>query len=209
MELHRLTTMVEHDPQVFNSLYEKTLNLRRKLTTQIDHRRFGVTPDEIMSWFDDKFMFVFNKYYHKHNPEILLGHIINALQLFKYRIIKSAYTYKNSQQIVHVDDTATFTELMVNESVEVDLYATKFYGYMKNHLSDNAYLLLELQLNPPPYILCRVTNEDDKKIPKITDEILIEYLGLDYNKKTLRFIAGLREEIKASVIKAKSYFRAS
>lgn len=94
MENHRLTQMKDYDPLVFGRIYQQTRPLVKTLIRGIDYSRFDVTPDIVESWFDDKFIFVFNKYCDKHNEDVLKGHIINALRLFRNRVLKSAYTKK-------------------------------------------------------------------------------------------------------------------
>ena len=104
METHRLKPMpTGYDEQLFNSLYKATEKLRNKLVYGIDNRRFGVEPAEIKSWFDVKFIYVFTKYYPKYsNPEVLKAHLINALQLFKYRILRKAYTVESLHMLSNV-----------------------------------------------------------------------------------------------------------
>ena len=83
MELHRLKPMESgYDSQLFNKLYKETTQLRKSLARQIDSRRFGVSDDVILSWFDDKFMFVFNKHFKDKEVDVLRGFIINSLQTF-------------------------------------------------------------------------------------------------------------------------------
>ena len=72
MELHRLKPMESgYDSSLFNKLYKETAPLRKSLARQIDSRRFGVSDDVILSWFDDKFMFVFNKHFKDKEVDIL------------------------------------------------------------------------------------------------------------------------------------------
>ncbi len=88
MEIHRLTPMKDGYSEVlFNKIYSETHNLRKSLANQIDPRRYGVSPDIILSWFDDKFIFVFNKHFSDKNPDILKGFIINSLKTFKYTFL--------------------------------------------------------------------------------------------------------------------------
>ena len=92
MELHRLKPMEEGYPvELFNKLYKETKYLRKSLTRQIDARRFGVSPDIVESWFDDKFIFVFNKHFKDKNEDVLKGFLINSLRTFKLRILRKAY----------------------------------------------------------------------------------------------------------------------
>ena len=77
MEEHRLTTMKEgYDEKLFNDLYEKVKPLKRKLASTISTSKLGISYDDILSWFDIKFIFVFNKYFENKEPEVLKGFII-------------------------------------------------------------------------------------------------------------------------------------
>ena len=97
MESHRLKPMVDgYDEKLFNKIYQDTELLRKKLTYQIDARKFGFDQNEIYSWFNVKLIFTFNRYYNESTPEILKAKIINSLQNFKNRIIKLSYSLKNS-----------------------------------------------------------------------------------------------------------------
>ena len=63
-ELHRLKTMQEnYDQQMFLRLYKVCKPVIRNLTKQIDYKRYNLTPDIISSYFWDKMLYVFNKYY--------------------------------------------------------------------------------------------------------------------------------------------------
>jgi len=214
MEENRLKPMVKHDPKIFNDIYSKTHKLRKSLAAGIDARRFGVDYNEILSWFDVKFIYVFNKYYNEHNPEVLKGHIINALQLFKFRIIRAAYTAKHSQNIAYVEDI-NLLEDVVTEENDVTNSKDYFYNmamdYFKATLSDNAYQLLEVELNPPPYILSRLTDiegKPSKRINKIPNHLIAEYLGLGSSDKEVKYIKGLRKEVSQATVSARDYFQA-
>ena len=86
-ELHRLKPMQEYDEATFNRLYKVCKPVIRNLTRQIDYKRFNLTPDIIQSYFWDKMLFVFNKYYGEcteehlkaRNPCINLVHSKNKL----------------------------------------------------------------------------------------------------------------------------------
>src|SRR5687768_15620783 len=104
MEESRLKPMIEeYDREIFNDYYQRTAALRKKLASQIDHRRFGVDQEEIESWFTVKFIYAFNKYYHE-KKDTLLGYLIKSMQLFKCRVLRKAYTYKCSQSIISLDE---------------------------------------------------------------------------------------------------------
>lgn len=209
MELHRLKPMVEnYDVSLFNELYSKTESLRRKLSSEINPHRFGLTSDDILSWFDDKFIYAFNKYSLVHGKEVLLGHIINALSFMKCRILRAAYTQKYSQQIINLENPATISDQFIEEGNTASFYYEKLERYMKSILSDNAFYLLQIQLNPPPYIMHRLNpGADSKKLDKISNELVMEYFDIPINKKTLKYILGLKEEIKKGIELAKRHFR--
>ena len=62
-EIHRLKPMKEYDQAVFQRMYKICKPVIRNLVRQIDAKRFDLTPDIIQSYFWDKMLFVFNKYY--------------------------------------------------------------------------------------------------------------------------------------------------
>ena len=176
MELHRLTPMKPHDPKLFNDLYKKTERLRKSLVYQIDASRFGVTQDEILSWFDDKFLFVFNKYVDQKNPDVLLGFIINSLKVFKLKILRRSYQDNNSVNLnsISIEDLAVFNITDVKEEDNKELLLNVVMGFMQNHLSEGAYELLQLQLNPPLFI----TSKLSKPGIKIPAKLILEFMGL-------------------------------
>jgi hypothetical protein len=211
LELNRLKPMPEnYDKELFNSLYSKTENLRRKLASQIDARRFGLGKEDIVSFFDVKFIFVFTKHYDK-PKDILLGFILNSLQNFKCRILRSAYTQKFSQSIVHVENPSVLEGYLYeddpNYSAPHDHYFEKFMTFMKEHLSDNAYTVLDLKLNPPPYIYNKLNTSKDANLQKIPDHLILEYFDLGSSPKAYKYLENLKKEIRHAVNYAKVYFK--
>lgn len=209
MEIHRLKPMKEGYPEeLFNKLYQETKNLRRSLANQIDSRRYGVSKDIIESWFDDKFIFVFNKYFESKEPELLKAYIINALKTFKLRILRKAYNKEGlfycsmvelegeNELINFIPDDITF----IKNDDEYDL-AIKF---MRERLSDNAYIFLQIQLNPPPYILERINNHNSR----IPNKLIAEYLSIDTHDEDHinKVFKNLKKEINKAIKSAKDYF---
>ncbi len=207
MEIHRLTTMrSNYDPKLFNQLYQETQSLRISLANQIDHRRFGVSKDIILSWFDDKFIFVFNKHFTDKDPGILKGFLINSLKTFKFRILRKAYTEK-AEGILSTIELEGEKELIniipiSSEMDESNLFMEMVNKFMIEKLTDDAFLIFELELNPPPFIINRI-KEPNSHIPA---KILAEYLDLGLSSKAIRYINELRKEIKLNTKKAKEYF---
>ena len=206
LELNRLQQMPEnYDEKLFNHLYSKTENLRRKLTSEIDPRRFGLSYEDILSFFDIKFIFVFSKYYQE-SEGILLGYLINAMKNFKCRILRKAYTKEFSQSIVSVDDVLTLEENLYEHQVEVsnkEYYHTLLMDFMKKHLSMNAYTIMDLQLNPSPYIQHKLNISPDANIQKIPDHLLLEYLELGNSAKAYKYLDSLKKEIRNAIGYAK------
>jgi hypothetical protein len=207
MEEHRLKPMpTNYDQEMFNRIYDSTRNLTKSLARGIDARRFGIDQEELESWFDVKLLFVFTQYYGK--PEgVLKANIINALKNYKCRIIKKAYTTKFSQNIISTED-AIIQEPVENEHGQ-DFYFEKLMTFMKEHLSENAYTLLDLQLNPTPYILKRINPCKDSNLQKIPDNLLLEYFDLGSSPKALKYLTNLKKEIRNAVKYAQLKLRAS
>lgn len=217
MEEHRLKPMPDqYDQNLFNKLYKETQLLRNKLVYNIDARRFGVDSNEIASWFDVKFIFVFSKYYKefKDEPGVLKGHLINALQLFKYRVLKEAYMDKNKQYLNKIEiQEIEYFEALISTEEETEReenhnhLLSKILSFLKSKLTDDAFLIFELQLNPPPFILHRLESLSNQRSGSIPNDILADYLGLIPNRKVISYIAELKKEIKVTVESAKEYFQ--
>lgn len=215
MEENRLKPMVEgYSPVIFNDLYQQTSALRKKLASQIDCSRFGVDYPEILSWFDVKFIFVFNKYYRQHekNPEVLKGHLIKGLQFFKCRILRVAYSQKSLaiMKTIELNDYEEFENVFIEEPTEMNSSNYHLYNlaikFMKENLSDNAFELLNIQLNPPPYILSKLEAEGIENYNKIPNSIIADYFELGNDDKVIKYINTLKKEIKDITKKASDYF---
>lgn len=208
MEENRLKPMGDYDHGVFTRIYHNINNLKRKLARGIDHRRFGVDQEEIISWFDVKFLYTFNKYHDKMDENLLQGYIIKSLQLFKFRILRNAYTYKYSQSMVPVEDYTELEEYDVEEiepSKKEELLSLAM-DYMKSILSDNAYLVLEIKLNPPPYITSKLANRKSNNT-KIPHSLIADYLGLGDSVNGIKLIKTYLSEIDEAMDKAREHFK--
>lgn len=207
MEIHRLTTMKEgYSETLFNKLYQETFNLRRSLASQIDHRRYGVSHDIVLSWFDDKFIFVFNKHFNNKEPGILKGFIINALKTFKFRILRKAYTKESDfySSTIQLEGEQNLINIIPDNNIEDTesiflKYAIKF---MKENLDDDAKLIFDIQLNPPPFILNRI-NKHSSKIP---NDLILEFIGIESNNSSKKYISHLKQQIILQTTIAREYF---
>jgi hypothetical protein len=202
MEENRLTTMaIGYDEKLFNRLYKETEPLRRKLAGQIDARRFGLFYDDILSMFDIKFIFAFNKHWQRKDPpEKIKAIILNSLANFKCRILKAAYTHKFSQSITSLDGMlGDYEDLFPDNSPQENTQLDKALKFMKNNLSENAFTLLEIQLNPPPFILNKINVSKDKPLQKIPDHLILDYFGLGCNNNSQKYLGRLKKEIRNAV----------
>jgi hypothetical protein len=205
MENHRLKPMKEgYDENLFNELYSKTKALRNSLVYQIDSRRFGVTHYEIQSWFDDKFIYVFNKYYGEKTDEMLLGYIINSLKQFKNRVLRKAYQGSIYENIIRWDE-GDLINIIPNEKEPSDKQAlvNLMNEFFHKRLSQEAYMVYSVELNPPPYIVERIAHSGSH----IPAWLIADYLGWPDSKYTLKLINRFRKEIEKVTLEAKLYFQ--
>lgn len=206
MELHRLLPMNDgYDKELFNRLYKETSDLRSYLTYQIDSRRYGVTPDIVKSWFDDKFIFVFNKYHNQLDNDLLKGYIINALKTFRFRVLRKAYgkynIYNNEVALEgesHLINIIPIEEENTSHQIFLELALT----YLKKNLCDDAFLVLELDLNPPSYITQKLITPKTK----IPAKLIAEYLDLEINHDSITYINDLRKEASYWITQAREHF---
>lgn len=207
MEIHRLTQMKEGYPvDLFNKLYKETRGLRKSLSYQIDHRRYGVSSDIIESWFDDKFIFVFNKHFQELEPDVLKGFIINSLKTFKFRILRKAYNIEGEffSSCVTLDGEFDLINIIpeTNTIDNSDTFYNLAIEFMKKKLSDNAYLLFQIQLDPPPYIISKLKNSKSR----IPNSLVLEFLNIDPTPESDRYIKSLKKEINNAIKNAKEFF---
>lgn len=205
MEIHRLKPMpIGYDEELFRELYEKTQNLRESLIYQIDEKRFGVTKDELRSWFSDKFLFVFQKYYGKMDSQTLLGHLINSLKTFKFKVLRRSYQLNNSINLntISMDDLSMFNSIEDEWDEDHELLYNMAMDFLQDKLSREAWTLLQIQLTPPMFITSRM-NKLNTKIP---GSLILEFLGEEVNEINLGIIRSLRREINDATALAQLHF---
>ena len=177
-ELHRLKPMKEgYDKKLFNKLYKVCKPIIRNLTRQIDYKRFNVTPDIIESYFWDKMIYVFNRYYGEVDEEHLKADIIRSLTTFKNKLLRAAY---GELAEINMDEQNAKSEML-----------QMVYDYMNEHLSPDAQLVFEVLMTPPPYIKERI-----KDGQRITNLLLVDFFDLPKNRNSVRFFTEIREDIQ-------------
>lgn len=196
-ELHRLKTMQEnYDQQMFLRLYKVCKPVIRNLTKQIDYKRYNLTPDIISSYFWDKMLYVFNKYYGTCSEEHLKARILASLSTFKNKLLRSAYgeQAEYNQSLFKLDDLFDNDKELEDDSEEEKAKSEMLdmmYDYMKEHLSMDAYLVFEVLLTPPPYIKERI-----KDSRRITNLLLVEFFDMPKTNSSVKYISELRSDIQ-------------
>lgn len=196
-ELHRLKTMQEnYDQQMFLRLYKVCKPVIRNLTKQIDYKRYNLTPDIISSYFWDKMLYVFNKYYGTCSEEHLKARILASLSTFKNKLLRSAYgeQAEYNQSLFKLDDLFDNDKELEDDSEEEKVKSemlAMMYNYMKEHLSMDAYMIFEVLLTPPPYIKERVKDNG-----RITNLLLVEFFDMPKTNASVKYISELRSDIQ-------------
>ena len=196
-ELHRLKTMQEnYDQQMFLRLYKVCKPVIRNLTKQIDYKRYNLTPDIISSYFWDKMLYVFNKYYGTCSEEHLKARILASLSTFKNKLLRSAYgeQAEYNQALFKLDDLFDNDKELEDDSEEEKAKSEMLemmYDYMKEHLSIDAYMVFEVLLTPPPYIKERI-----KDSGRITNGLLVEFFDMPKTNASVKYISELRSDIQ-------------
>ena len=204
-ELHRLKVMSEdYDKKLFNKLYKLVQPVIRNLVRGIDVNRLNTSPDILTSQFNDKMLFVFNKYYDTVEEEHLKANILRALSTYKNHLLKYAYSEKatfnqnlKSFEDLFDDSKEDFSdELEEQEKAKIEMW-NLLKNYILDNLSPDAQLVWEVTLNPTPYI------EMNAKYGRITNTLLVDFFDLPKTRDSVRYIGELKEEIQSVMEKAK------
>lgn len=208
-ELHRLKDFNQtYDVELFNKLYKNMKPLMRRLSKQVDPKRFNVTSDIIFSYFSDKFIYVFNKYQGEYDEEHLKAALLSSLTTFKNRLLRNAYTKQAeyNQQISQLEDLFDDSKELIDDSEEELLKEERLellYSYMKEHLEPDTYLIFEVQMDPPEYIRERLKSDNSR----ISAMLLLDFFGLPRTKSNSDWISEKRKDIEYWVEQAKKEFK--
>jgi hypothetical protein len=202
-ELHRLKPMQNYDEAMFNRLYKVCKPVIRNLTKQIDYKRFNLTPDIISSYFWDKMLFVFNKYYGTCSEEHLKARILSSLATFKNKLLRFAYgeVAEYNQNLFKLEDLFDNDKELEDDEEETKAKEDMLellYDYMKANLSSDAYMLFEVLVTPPPYIKERMPESG-----RITNILLVEFFDMPRTKNSIKYISELKADIQYWEEKAK------
>lgn len=203
-ELHRVQPFTGDDEDRFEKFYKTCKPLIKSLTRQIDARRYGVDSSIIQSYFNDKLMYVFNKYKDKYEDEQLKATILSSLKTYKNKLLRSAYSqqsefnqsctsfevlYEGDKELIDDDEESRYKEEKLSELRE----------YLKKNLTMEEYLLFQTELNPPLYLKEKMVESRGR----ISILHLIDFFGLPRDKRSQLMITGMRNNIKDTLERAK------
>lgn len=206
-ELHRLKPMQEsYDVALFEKLYKISKPVIRRLSKQIDPQRFNVTRDIIESYFWDKMLYIFNKYYGTCTEDHLRARVLGGLSTFKNHLLHSAYTERAAfNQSLHSfeDLYEDSNEDKLDEEPEFSTSAIweMVNEYMMKNLYPDAQLVYEALYSPPPFIREYPGYKDGGRI---TNKMLIEFFDLPATNASEKYIKELREDIDYWISRAKN-----
>lgn len=198
-ELHRIKPLEKYDEKIFTKLYKLCKPVIKNLVKQIDCRRYNVSKDVINSYFWDKMLFLFNRYYEESegDVEFLKAHILRGLSTYKYHLLQEAYTeraeyfqsltsldelYDNNKEDLTTEDDSTYKEELLKT----------LYEYMNKHLSPDAMLIFECLMTPTAFLL----EKTDNGRVRITNSMLAEFFNLPKAKTSIQYISDLRHDVE-------------
>lgn len=202
-ELHRLTELKPYDQDLFNRMYKTCKPLIRRLTKGVDSRRFNVSQDIIQSYFWDKFLYVFNKYQDKYDEERLKATILSSLQTFKSKLLRNAYTKQAefNQELTSLENLFDNNKELLDDSEESRIkeeQSIEFHKYMKEHLTQDEYLVMQIQLDPPKWFEDKIKESHGK----LSILHLIDYFELPRDKTSINFFSKIRKNIQKTIEQA-------
>lgn len=202
-ELHRLTELKPYDQDLFNRMYKTCKPLIRRLTKGVDSRRFNVSQDIIQSYFWDKFLYVFNKYQDKYDEERLKATILSSLQTFKSKLLRNAYTKQAefNQELTSLENLFDNNKELLDDSEESRIkeeQSIEFHKYMKEHLTQDEYLVMQIQLDPPKWFEDKIKESHGK----LSILHLIDYFELPRDKTSINFFSRIRKNIQKTLEQA-------
>lgn len=198
-ELHRIKPLKDYDEKIFQKLYKLCKPVIRNIVKTIDCRRFNVSSDVMASYFWDKMLFVFNRYYKQCNGdfEFLKAHILKGLNIYKYHLLHDAYT----ERAEYFQSLTSLDTLFDNNKEDVEFEEDNgykeellqiLYNYMRSHLSPDAMLVFECLMTPTEFLLEKT--EDGKH--RITNKMLVEFFNLPMNRYSIAYIGDLRRDVE-------------
>ena len=123
--------------------------------------------------------------------------------------MRSSYQakYHNHAHQLDISELYNYDDIIEEPSKSInEEELEKVLTFMKGKLNNDAILILEIELNPPDYILEHLKDLGKKPNQKIPHEVIADYLGYGRSQNVIEYIKDLRSEIKYVMGLAKSFF---
>jgi len=160
-------------------LFSETEGLKKKLASSFNYSRYGFSYDDIIGFLDDKIIHVFMRYPDKDYEE-LLGLCITSMR----RVIPRLARKYGREVLV---DSIVFERAVTEEAPQISTLISNVIPLLETH----SRALIEVILDPPAYILARVTNPDHR----IPSHLFLEYLDFPINKQTVKMFNKFRRDL--------------
>lgn len=207
-EIHRLKEFKSLDNARFERLYKLCRPLVRRLSKEVDARRYQLTSDIIRDYFWDKFMYVYSKYEAEYDDEHLKASLLSALQTYKNKLLRSAYSRQSEfyQTLTSFEDLFDDSKEFIDDTEEARIKEAQYiayHQYLEKELTPDEYLLYKVQVNPPPYFYSRMKESHGK----LSILHLIDYFELPRNRKSQVLITQMRNKIRYTLKRAETELR--
>lgn len=227
-EIHRLKEFENKNPLLFTKMHKVCKPYINNLSKTIDPKKYNVSQDIIRDYFWDKFMYVYDKYYHtcievENNEDKFKHTLLHSLGLFRNKLLRNAYTQQAEFNSVLVPFDTLFNDSGGDEDNEEedDIEPTKnndlvdevsqetspkmeaLLGFLSNKLTKDEILLFQTELNPPEFF--RSKNGGFK----VTIVRLIEFFELPKNTTSYNMISDMRNHINKALNEARDHFTGS
>jgi hypothetical protein len=161
----------------FNDLYRELTPLKLKLASEVDYQRLRFNRNDIIGFFDEKLIHVWNKYHQDIPYEEVKAIAITSLYNLRGKV------YRIYSREVSLGDTQV--PEVIEENTPVD-----YIEQARPYLSPGQFFVLDLLINPPMYILSRI--HSGKRIPS---RYYLEFLDFPVTKHNIKRFNTLRRGI--------------
>lgn len=201
-ELTRIKGRFNGDSQTFNNILQKAQPLINSLThsTSIN----GFSSDIIRTFYEDKLIYVFNKYYQ--DPEnIILAKVLNSLSLYKIRLL-----YKARLDTISMDDLklSYFHNLADEDEDNRELFLNLGMSFIEKRLTEEAMAILQLKINPPQELINMIYPKKVISLNAIANYIIETYdEGEVTYQQIMAYLKAINKQITSVIKEAGEYFK--
>jgi len=187
----------QDDLRDFLSIKEEINPLIKSLASKVSYKKLGMTYDDVLSFYEEKLLKLFLKYYK--------GKERND---FKYLVIKSLKNLSTKfwvkETVIRIEDSELeFIIPYYDEPSSKEVILNLFIEFAKTRLSKTEFTIFNICTWPPLYILNRL-NDSSKRIPS---KLILEYFDKPINKYNIRILNELRRSVEEKIDKLTFEFR--